>query len=121
MAVTLAEVSTPNSQQSYGEFLGFKAKIVQITLDSSQLDGGEPLTAAQLGWDQVYGAIVLSQFAVANGDTHVPVVIKNNAANTQLTIQAYRYNGASAGVAFLEEAPAADLSTYSGKLIVLGA
>lgn len=123
MAVTVNQVTTPNSGQTWGSLGPFDTVIVDVVMDSSYLTAGEVVTAAQLGLTGVIGAIPLTLLTNrASTNTFAqPVHVFPNAAQTQLTIQAYRYDGASAGKAFLEEvANAVDLSTYTVRLMVIG-
>jgi hypothetical protein len=88
-----------------------------ITFSNSYATGGEAITPASLG---------LSRIELVFGDAHA-----KNAAGTSLVpvrfdytakkLQAYRYDGASAGKAFLEEVAAAvDLSTFTVRLSFMG-
>lgn len=121
MPLTIAEVANPNAGQTVTELFGLKAKMVDVTFDNSYLATGELLTAAALGWDSVQGAIVVQGASNAAGTLFSPLVIKANAAQTQLTLQLERYDGASVGKAFLEEvANAVDASAFSARIIVLG-
>lgn len=86
-----------------------------ITFSNSYATGGEALPSLQsLGLKEaVYMEIEGSGFSNAAGTSLLPV--RYNRSTHKL--QAYRYDGASAGKAFLEEVAAAvDLSTFSGRI-----
>lgn len=119
MALTIAEVSNPNSGQSVTEFFGLKAKMIDITFDNSYLTTGEVLTAAALGWDSVQGAITVWDPALADGTLSVSTVVKPNTARTQLTFQAQE-TAATVDTSFKEVTSTADLSLYTGRFIILG-
>lgn len=121
MALTVTDVSTPNAQINEFPLGPWKARLVDIAFDASYLTTGEILTAASLGWVQVFGAIELVKPANSTGTFMLPSVVKKNTANTQLTFQVYRYDGAAAGKASLEEAASAfDASTFTGRFLILG-
>lgn len=121
MAVTIAEVSNPNGAQTEFPFGIYKARIVDVTFDNSYVTTGEPLTAINLGWNGIFGAIPLTQAGNAAGTLAMPVHIKPNSTLSQVTIQLLRYDGASAGKASLEEAANAfDASLFTVRLLVIG-
>jgi hypothetical protein len=121
MALTVTNVSTPNALINEFSFGPYKARLVDIAFDNSYLTTGEVLTAASLGWVQVFGAIVLTEPTNSAGTLMLPVVVKKNTANSQLTFQLYRYDGGAGGKASLEEAaPAFDASTFTGRFLILG-
>jgi hypothetical protein len=96
-------------------------KVVDVTFDSSYPTGGEAVTAADLGWDQVHGAVVLFDAKNSAGTAVLPVVAVPNSTKTQVTLQLYRYDGASAGKANLEEAAAAfNASAFTARIKFLG-
>jgi len=118
MALTLTDVATPNAAQHTGTMLGMKARIVDITFDASYLTTGEVLTAAQLGWAMVIGAVVLNDPVNAAGTLSVGCVVRKNTAGSQLAFQAM-YGPTSVGP-YPEATSTNDLSTYTGRFIVLG-
>jgi NaMN:DMB phosphoribosyltransferase len=123
MAVTVTHISTPNAGQTWGSLGTFDTLMVDVLMDSSYLTTGEPITAAQFGLTGVVGAIPLSMLTnrASSNTSGMPVHVFPNAAQTQLTIQPYRYDGASAGKAFMEEvANAVDVSAYTVRLLVIG-
>lgn len=123
MAVTVADVANPNGAQTeLSAFAPFRARFIDVTFDNSYVTTGEPLTTAMLGWNVLFGAIPLGLASNAAGTLSMPVVVKSNAAQSQLTLQLQRYDGASAGKASLEEAANAfDASLFTVRLLVLGA
>ena len=121
MALTVAEVSHPNSQSTHVSLSPFKAKVVDITWDSSYLTGGEVLTAASLGWVQLYGAIALTNPCTSTGTLAALPLVKPNTAKTQLTFQLAE-GGTTANDNPLKEVTSTqDMSTYTGRFLLLGA
>lgn len=89
--------------------------IRDLTLSSSYATGGDTLpTAASLGLKEILFVLVEGNvFTNSAGTLAVPV--RYNRSTHKL--QAFRYDGASAGKAFLEEVAAAvDLSAHSGRV-----
>jgi hypothetical protein len=124
MAVTVTNVTHPNQNVWEGEFLGQKCKVVDVTFDSSYDNAnGEAVTAAQLGYQSLYGAFPMSQaWSGTTTDLAVVVVPVVNSARTSVALRAFRYDGANAGKASLEEvANAVDLSTYTVRMVFIGA
>ena len=123
MAVTVANVSHPNQNVWEGSFLGMKAKVVDVTFDNSYDNtNGEAVTAAQLGYQQIYGAIVLAD-AWSGTTTDFVVLIRPvvNSTQTSCALRAFRYDGASAGKAAFEEVGNTfDLSTYTARVVFIG-
>ena len=121
MALTVTNVSTPNALINEFSLGPYKARLVDVLFDNSYVTGGEVVTAASLGWVQVFGAITLTHPTNSAGTLTLPATIKKNTANSQLTFQLSRYDGASAGKASLEEAAAAfDASAFTGRFLILG-
>jgi hypothetical protein len=124
MPVTVTNVSHPNQTVWEGEFLGQKCKVVDVTFDSSYDNtNGEAVTAAQLGYQNIYGAFPMSQaWSGITTDLVVVVVPIVNSTRTSAALRAFRYDGASAGKASFEEvANAVDLSTYTVRMVFIGA
>ena len=123
MAVSIANVSHPNQNVWEGEFLGYKAKVVDVTFDNSYDNtNGEAVTAASLGYQQIYGAMVLAD-AWSGSSTDLAVLVRPviNSAQNSCALRAFRYDGANAGKASLEEvANAVDLSTYTARIVFIG-
>lgn len=119
MALTITQVAHPNSQITEGDLLGFKARLVTITFDSSYLTTGEVLTASSMGWIGVIGAIEVSGVGNTTGALSVTTVVRPNSSLSQLTFQAQE-TAATVDTSHKEVTSAADLSTYSGTFIVLG-
>lgn len=123
MAITIAQVSTPNSQVTEGTFLHYKARMVDVTADTSYPTGGYQLTAAALGWTNIVGAIPLGLNANAGRTNHAPIHVFTNAAQTALSIQYVNENDAAAYAQrpkLVEAQNASSQSGFSCRLIVLG-
>lgn len=123
MALTIAQVSHPNSASTEFPFGPFKARILDITFDSSYDNtNGESLTAASLGWATIEGAFVLAD-AWSGTATDLTAVIRPvaTAGGSSIVFRAFEYNGAAAGLARLQEvADTTDLSTYTMRVCVFG-
>lgn len=118
MALTFVEVATPNTAITADVMFGLKARIVDVTFDNSYLTTGEVLTAAQLGWDTIQ--FVWAEAAVNPAGTLAHnVVARPNAARTQVAIQAYE-TAATVDTPNKEATSAADLSTYTVRMVVFG-
>lgn len=122
MALTVAQVSRPNARTSETTIGEFKLRVLDVTFDNSYPTTGEVLTAASIGWKYFYGGLVPIAIAVnAAGTASLPVYIEPNSTGTQVTLQLFRYDGASAGKANLEEAANAfDASLFTARLYLLG-
>jgi len=118
MAVTIANVATPNATTTEGSLLGLKAKLIDVTFDSSYVTAGEPLTAISLGWDQLHGAIPVTQATTTTGTTAYAVQARPNTTKTQLQLFLYSTTAATAPMA--EVANAVNASTFTVRLLVLG-
>lgn len=118
MALTIANVTTPNGEVHEGSLMGLRARIVDITFDSSYLTGGEVLTTAMLGWDYLFGAVALTHPANSAGTLGLPTVVKANSTGTQLTFQPLE--SAASGDPMGQATSTQDLSAYTGRFIVLG-
>lgn len=121
MALTIAEVATPNSQTTQTEWFGVKAKIVDITFDNSYLTTGEVLTAAALGWDTILGGFAIEDInnRASSGTLSYPTVVRANASGSQVTIQAYE-TAATVDNPLKEATSTQDLSTFVGRFVFLG-
>lgn len=118
MALTFVEVATPNTSITADVMFGLKARIVDVTFDNSYLTTGEVLTAAQLGWDTIQFA--WCEMAVnAAGTLGVNVCARPNTARTQIAIQTYETAG-TVDTSHKEVTSAADLSTYTVRMVVFG-
>lgn len=93
-----------------------KVKVRDITFDNSYATGGLSLKPSDVRLSAIHfvlGAVAKN----AAGTSSVPVVYDY----TNQKLQAFRYDGASAGKAFLEEVAAAvDLSTFTVRLTFIG-
>lgn len=144
MALTIAYPTHPNQVMTEFQLGPWKARMVKLTFDASYLTTGEVLTAANLGWTNLIGAIPLTGVANADGTLSAPCVVRSNTAQTSLTFQAqesaavtththtentagaYTQNattaagGAIAAGRLAEVASTTDLSAYHGTFFVLG-
>lgn len=123
MALTIAQVSHPNSASTEFPFGPFKARILDVTFDSSYDNAnGESLTAASLGWVTIEGAFVLADaWSGTSTDLLSPVRPVATAGGSSVTFRTFEYNGAAAGLARLQEvANTVDLSTYTMRVCVFG-
>lgn len=113
MALTVANVATPNARINEWSEGPYKARMIDITFDNSYPTGGEVLTAASLGWSQIFGAIVLTHPVNSAGTLHRMLFPRKNTANTQLNL-------IIATTASAEAANASDQSAFTARVIVLG-
>lgn len=122
MPVTVANVSHPNQNTWEGEFLGQKARVIDVTFDSSYDNtNGEVITAASLGLQSIYGVFPLTQAYKAASDLASVVVPVVNAAQTQVALRVFEADGGATGQAPLDEAAnTTDYSNYVVRLCVLG-
>lgn len=121
MALTIANVTHPNQIMTEFDFGPWRARMIDVTFDSSYLTTGEVLTAANLGWQQIHGALVI-QHATNRGSSSTamtPVVVIPNTTRTQVTIQAYE-TAAATDTPFKEVTSAQDQSAYVCRLLVFG-
>lgn len=87
-----------------------------VTFDNSYPTTGEPLTPDNVGLRQI---VFVGDEVAKNAAGTSAVPVRFDYVNNKL--QAYRYDGASAGKAFLEEvANAVDLSTFTVRLRIEG-
>ncbi len=94
-----------------------KIRDIQLTSGANYTTGGETVTPAMVGLRKIDQVLTDAGGKNATGTFAVPVRYDYTASK----LQAYRYNGASAGVAFLEEVGAAtDLSTFSVRATFIG-
>lgn len=122
MAFTIGNISTPNTQVLEGELLGMKARMVDLTFDSSYDNtNGEVLNASELGWSQILGFVIVRQPYDATAKLSLLAEAIPNASQTAVAVRTQRYDGSSAGVAsFQDTANAVNLSTYTMRVIVIG-
>lgn len=120
MAVTLADVAIPNRRRIWAGVDGdMKYVVKDVTFDNSYSGtaDGEVVTAAQLGYRHVYGGVVLENATTSDNESMMPTQVSPNSTFSQVAIQLYRYDGASAGKASLEEAAEAfDASGYTARI-----
>jgi hypothetical protein len=117
MGLGIAQVAHPGAKITEFPLGPWKARLVDLTLDSAYLPTGEVLTATARGWKALIGAIEITPFSNAAGTLSVAGRVKPTTAQTSLTFQAYT---AAAGATPLPEAGAIDLSLYTGRYLVLG-
>lgn len=124
MAVTIANVSHPNQDVWEGEFLGQKARVIDVTFDNSYDNtNGEQITAATLGLQGIYGAFVIAEaWSGTTTDTAVitrPVI---NSTKDTLSLRAFYYDSTSVTgkQAFEEVGNAVNLSAFTVRLCVIG-
>jgi hypothetical protein len=119
--MTVTPVSTPNQTIWESDFMGYKCRVYDITFDSAYLTTGEVITAASLGWNTIQGALILehAQNRASSGTLSVGLIIRPNAARTQVTVQAYE-TAATVDTSHKEVTSAADLSTYTARVAFIG-
>jgi hypothetical protein len=94
-----------------------RVRVYDITFDSSYPTGGESLTAADVGLKKIEQ--VLSDAGAKNSAGTSMVPVRYDYTNSKL--QGYEYNGASAGVARLQElANAFDASAFTARCTFIG-
>ncbi len=86
-----------------------------MTFDNNYPTAGEPLTAATLGYSELFA--VIPEGAFRNTDATLGILVSYDAVNSKLV--AYWGNAGSVS-GMPEVADTTDLSTYSGRLIVFG-
>jgi hypothetical protein len=112
MALTITKVT--NGDYVVGNK---KVRTRDITFDNSYATGGMSLTAANVGLRNIVAMATDAGAKNSAGTSVVPV--RYDYTNSKL--QAYRYDGASAGKAFLEEvANAVDLSAFTVRAVFTG-
>lgn len=91
---------------------------VQLTSGANYTTGGETITPGAVGMKKIEQ--VLSDAGAKNAAGTSTVPVRYDYTNSKL--QAYRYDGASVGKAFLEEVAAGvDLSAFTARLTFIGA
>lgn len=118
MALTVAEVVHPNAASTHVSFPPFKAKIVDVTFDSSYLTTGEIMTAASQGFTILLGAITLTHPTNTAGTLGMPCVVRASATGSQLAFQPLE--SAGDGDALDEAGSTNNLSTFTGRFMILG-
>ena len=112
MALTIASVTGADRVEA-----NKRVKVRTLTFSNSYPTGGEVLTPALCGLRVIYE--VRPHGAAKNAAGTSALELAYDFVNQKL--QAYRYDGASAGKAFLEEVTAAvDLSTFSVRCTIVG-
>lgn len=115
MALGAITRPTPNPDVTIGN-RRWRTRDVVLTTGANYTTGGDTLTPSQVGL-RVITQIYVDHAKNATG-TSLVIVRYDYAANK---LQSYRYDGASAGKAFLEEVAAAvDLSTFTARITFVG-
>ncbi|MCW0190965.1 MAG: hypothetical protein OJJ55_06655 [Rhodococcus sp.] len=118
MALTFTDVACPMGAITEFPLGQFKARVIDVTLDSSYLTTGEVLTAAALGWDYIYGVLELETFSNSTGTLGLPSIREQGSAGSQLTFQPLE--SAADGDPMDEGGSTNDFSAFTGRFIVLG-
>lgn len=123
MAVTVAQVTHVNGGVWFGDFLGYKAQVVDVTFDASYDNtNGEVINASDVGFDTIVGAIVLVHPYDSANDLASVVVPVVPAAQTSVALRIFEADGSAAGQAPLDEsANTTDYSAYTARVVILGA
>lgn len=98
-----------------------RVRDVQLTTGANYTTGGEIITPAAVGLNRrIESVSIMSARTTTGGAGGIPIAVDYTAiagSPGAVKLQAYRYDGASAGKAFLEEVAASvDLSTFSARL-----
>ncbi len=119
MALTIAYPQmSPNQKIMEFPFGPMKARYVSLTFDNSYPDEGEQLTAANLGWDAIYGFFPVGTINVAANTTGA--VPHFEVASDYSSINIIAMVGGGDGAPMEEEAAATDLSSHILLGFVLG-
>lgn len=119
MAATITPVSHPNQNSWEGEFLGYKAKVIDVTFDASYSTGGYTVTPAKLGWDTIHGAFALGAAQVSDGLTAMPVSFVITPGGSSVRVIPYVNSSTNLAVS-PQPASSTDVSTYSVRMVVIG-
>lgn len=114
MALTLADVS--GAEGPLYSLGNLKAKVVDVTFDSSYPTGGESLTAADVGLTNII-AVSGDAYALNSTPTTAVGVVYNY--STAKLIAMYATANAS-NVAFAEATSTNDLSAFTCRLVIFG-
>lgn len=90
MAVTITNITTPNSSVTEFPYGIFKARMVDVTFDSTYPTAGEIITAANLGWSQLVGGVVINDPAPSGLATTIRTRVVPNTALTQVKLQLFQ-------------------------------
>jgi hypothetical protein len=118
MALTLTAVTHPNTTAWEGDFLGLKARVYDVTFDSSYPTTGEDLTADELGWDQIHGIIPLTQATTSTGTT--ALIVQGVVNTARDTVALFLYESATAGTPVAEITNGDNVSTFTARMVILG-
>lgn len=117
MPVTIANVSNPNSKLTEFSFGPYKARIVTIAFDNSYLTGGEVVTAANLGWNELHGAVAITGVGNVAGTLSMTTVVRKSGKNLLFQLQE---TAGTVDTPHKELTSAADASAYSGQFLIFG-
>lgn len=120
MAVTISNVVHSNTNVWEGTLLGRKARVVNVTFDSSYDAGGEVVTAGTFGWDQLDDAIVLRHPSTSDGSSGFVLEPRVAADRKTLTLRVFRM-GATLSGALAQAAAAQNLAGAVARVLVIGA
>lgn len=115
MAFTVTNVTHPNTSVTEGTMLGMKARIVDLTPDSSYSDNGDVLSASLFQWSEIHGLIQLAPFTNSTGENSLSH--STRLSTPDLYVRLYLADDADTDD---EVADAGDYSAYTGRFIVLG-
>jgi hypothetical protein len=118
MALTITQVTHPNAAHTEFSFGPFRARIVDISFDSSYPTGGETLTPEMLGWSELIGVMEI----VPPMNEAQTLSLQSGAWPYQgdLFMQAFRAPADASDAPFDEVASTGNLSGYTGRYLVFG-
>jgi hypothetical protein len=87
MAVTITNITTPNSNLTEFSYGPFRARMVDVLFDSTYPTAGEIITAANLGWTSLVGGVVINDPAPSGLATSLRTRVVPNTALTQVKLQ----------------------------------
>lgn len=108
MSVTITNITTPNAAQTEFPLGPFRAKMVDVLFDATYPTAGEIITAANLGWSNLIGGIVINDPAPSGVASMLRTRIVPNTAQSQLKLQLFQ-SGYDPTTAFQLAAPAATI------------
>ena len=90
MAVTITNITTPNSNVTEFPYGPFRARLVDVLFDSTYPTAGEIITAANLGWSTLVGGVVINSPAPSGLASMINTRIVPNTALTQVKLQLFQ-------------------------------
>lgn len=131
MATTVHQVKHVNGGVWEGDFLGYRARVVDVSFDAAGYnhDTGEVLTPKQLGWDTIEAIIVLEHpWDVFNHDTLMLVpesftpALEGRAGEWALRLYASHDTDTYIGFQHNPEVPDTyDVQNLGARIVVIGA